>query len=231
MNADPLDIPLDTKLRFRSSAKQTIIETLWGETFTNSMQFLDSELRFTVYLRYYERECRHSSGSVPFNTHRQVLDAISVLSAERHAPFSVLQLAISNRISSFSTAVAGAQKMGITLCLRLWLMLNIRDPQEGLHVAGMRVITLDDTVPVLSAPRNKPATNNFNLSTEEDILDSNFHILNLKRLADVEVVPTNSLADHLYLDEETGSRRLHIFRCGFFLSAHLKQTMRTPYCS
>ncbi|KAF8252062.1 hypothetical protein K440DRAFT_484228, partial [Wilcoxina mikolae CBS 423.85] len=52
-------------------------------------------------------------------------------------------------------------------------------------------------------------------------LDSNFHILNLKRLADIEVVPTNNLADHLYLDEETGKKRLHIFRCGYFLSAHL----------
>ncbi|KAF8541814.1 hypothetical protein BDD12DRAFT_803383 [Trichophaea hybrida] len=120
--------------------------------------------------------------------------------------------------------------MGITLCLRLWLMLNVRDRQEGNHVTSTRVVTLDDTAPVLSAPKRKPATSNLVFATEVRILDNNFHILNLERLADIELVPTNNLADHLYLDEETGRRRLFIFRCGYFLSAHLAPSRRTAHC-
>jgi len=231
MSADPLHIPLDTKLNVLPSTKQAILETLWGERFTDPTHFLDNERCFAVYLQYYERECRHSSERAPFETHRQLLDAISVLSDERWKPFQELLNDFSTRFLSFSVASTTDQKMGITLCLRLWLMLNIRDREEPYHVAGMTVITLDDTAPVLSALRKMPLSNNFAPPTEEDVLDSNFHILNLKRLADIEIVPTNNLADHLYLHEEAGSRQLHIFCCGYFLSAHLAPTLRTPYCS
>ncbi|KAF8242058.1 hypothetical protein K440DRAFT_566606, partial [Wilcoxina mikolae CBS 423.85] len=51
-------------------------------------------------------------------------------------------------------------------------------------------------------------------------LDDEFHALNLKRLADINIVPTDNLADHLRLDTNDG-RRLHVFRCGYFLMCSL----------
>ncbi|KAF8541813.1 hypothetical protein BDD12DRAFT_468673 [Trichophaea hybrida] len=110
MSTDPLNIRLNTELRCRSSAKQTIIETLWGEQFTDTTQFQNNEPRFAIYLRYYERECRLSSGGVPFDTHRQVLDAISVMSDERHKPFHVLQTALSAKFPSFDAASTGIKR-------------------------------------------------------------------------------------------------------------------------
>ena len=85
------------------------------------------------------------------------------------------------------------------------------------------------TAPVLSAPQRKPATRSLVFATEDEILDSNFNILNFERLADIELVLTNNLADYLSLDEETGYRRLFIFRCGYFLTFVLLR--RTSHCS
>jgi len=227
MNRDPLDIPLTSKLGPLPAAKQTIVNTLWSEEVPES-RFLYNEPRFTLYLRYYERECRHSANTVPFQSHREVLSAVTTISCQRDSSGEVLRAVLAEECRSFRMALSQSQNLGITLCLRLWLMINIRDRSDGNIVAGTRTIEWDSSVSVLSFVETKLAGAGASSAVvSKGTLDEEFHVLNLDRLADINIVPTENLADHLYLDRKRQPQRLYVFRCGYFLELHLKPSKGT----
>ncbi|KAF8537287.1 hypothetical protein BDD12DRAFT_982252 [Trichophaea hybrida] len=247
---DLSSIALTEKLGRLTTVKQTIIATLWGGTFSKS-QLCYNEPRFAIFLGYYERECRHSASTVPFQNHQQILDAITTISCHQNKVGEELREDLATACQPFRVAHSQSQNLGITLCLRLWLMINIRDGSDGNIVAGTRNIVWDYNVSVLSFVRKTLAgtkasppvlfeicktklavssspgdterglANLQQVSVGKNTLDEDFHIISLDHLADIDIVPTENLADHLYLDKTAHPKRLYVFRCGYFVALHL----------
>jgi hypothetical protein len=225
---DPLDIALTENLTHLPVVKNTIIHTLWGENIPDE-QYAYSEPRYTAYLKYYENECRHSARTVPFSTHRQTVDAVMAISGARQQPFDDLRSILAANWPTFATSPPESQILGITLCLRLWLMINIRDRKDGGIVAGARDIEWGDSISVDSFIQRSLSDGPIRPSTDRKGFDDEFNAPSLERLANVNLVFTDNLADHLVFHQDT--RRLHIFRCGFFLAAHLSPSNQTTLCS
>ncbi|KAF8243549.1 hypothetical protein K440DRAFT_664079 [Wilcoxina mikolae CBS 423.85] len=227
---DPLNIALTEDLSHLPVVKNAIITTLWGENISDE-QYAYNEPRYIAYLKYYENECRHSARTVPFTTHRETVDAIMAISGARQQPFGDLQniLAEKKRWPTFATSPPEWQTRGITLCLRLLLMINIRDRRDGGIVAGARDIEWSDNFSVVSFVQSSLPDGRVTFSTDDKCLDDGFNVLSLERFANVHLVFTDNLADHLVFHRET--RRLHIFRCGYFLTLHLSPSDRTTLCS
>jgi len=225
---DPLSIPLTEDLTNLPFVKNTIITALWGENIPEE-QYAYNEPRFIAYLKYYENECRHSARTVPFSTHRQTLDAIIAISDARQKPFDDVRNILATSCPTFATSQPESQTLGVTLCLRLWLMINIRDRRDGGIVAGVRDIEWNDSISVASFIQSSLPDGSATFSTDEKSFDDEFNVLSLKRLAGVRLVFTDNLADHLVFHRDT--RRLHIFRCGYFLALHLSISDRTTLCS
>jgi len=230
VDPDLLDIALTEDLTHLPAVRKTIITTLWGENIPDE-QYAYNEPRYIAYLKYYENECRHSARTVPFSSHRQTVDAIKAISEKRQQPFDVLRNTVATRWPTykFATSPPESQTLGITLCLRLWLMINIRDRREGGIVAGARDIEWGDSVSVDSFIQSSLFNSPTRPSTDRKGFDDKFNALSLERLANVNLVFTDNLADHLVFHQDT--RRLHIFRCGFFLAVHLSPSNQTTLCS
>jgi len=135
---DPLDLKLSCILS--REARYTILIDLWGHAF-KLKEYINNESQFSPYFTYYEHECQQTTvgGVLPFSKHRQVLDAIVTISTARSQPYNELLELLGTKFLAFKEASRSDQNLGVTLCLRLWLMINVRDPTvDGNIVPGAR---------------------------------------------------------------------------------------------
>jgi hypothetical protein len=128
MKTVPLELGLYLPLSL--NAKYTIVTKLWGYTST-LQEFIDNESQSyaSAYFTYYGNECRQTirGASVPFHTHRQVLNAIVTISTTRIQPYDQLRELLEKQFLAFREASRYNQNLEVTLCLRLWMMMNVRD--------------------------------------------------------------------------------------------------------
>ncbi|KAF8535181.1 hypothetical protein BDD12DRAFT_753359 [Trichophaea hybrida] len=87
----------------------------------------------------------------------------------------------------------------------------------------------NDSFSVASFVQSSLPDGRVTFSIDDKSLDDGFNVLNLKRFANVHLVFTDNLADHFVFHRDT--RRLHIFRSGYFLTLHLSPSNRTTLCS
>ncbi|KAF8243153.1 hypothetical protein K440DRAFT_637770 [Wilcoxina mikolae CBS 423.85] len=229
--ADPLHIDLSSVLSLE--AKHTIIATLWDSSLA-LVDYSDNEHRFSAYLTYYEHECQQMSVGgrgllLPFFTHRQVLDTIVTISTARSQPYNELQELLREKYPVFQKASQDNQNLGITLCLRLWLMINIRDPTDGNSVAGVRKVVWNKPVSVMSFIQETLSKNAVSSRENPASCSSHeFNAYNLDRMANIRIQFTANLVDHLIYDDDT--HRLLVFHFNSFLTAHLMPLKQNSVC-
>ncbi|KAF8531199.1 hypothetical protein BDD12DRAFT_810907 [Trichophaea hybrida] len=163
------------------------------------VDYSDNEHQFSAYLTYYEHECQQ----------------ISELLGKKHP--------------TLQKASQDIQNLGVTLCLRLWLMINIRDPTDGNSVAGVRKIVWNEPVSVMSFIQETLAKNTESSRENPASCSSHeFNACNLDHMANIRIRFTANLVDHLIYDADI--HRLLVFHFNSFLMAHLVPPNQNSAC-
>ncbi|KAI4191030.1 MAG: hypothetical protein LQ346_004816 [Caloplaca aetnensis] len=112
----------------------------------------------------------------------------------------------------------------IDLALRLWLMLNVLDDRQGIHLDQNRAIQWGEeaTLQDFAQEQFVQAT-----SSQNQVLDHDFVAVNIVRLSGVEVKWSHSLHDHLSIEHKNGRRLLKIYPFKQWLLFHLRWIERS----
>jgi len=225
-----LDAAIDKPLKVPT--KRGIIARLWKQPVAlsgrglGSAQFQYNEPKFRPYLSYYANEClrharNHSTNGLIVNTHGQILDTIDVIRENRSRTRHELREILLEKLDYFAERSEEQINLCLAFCVRLWLMINVRDVTDPTTVIGSIAIQWEDGMSLDGLLRCKlihqlPSSNN------PAILSPQFTARNLERFARIILRPTASLADHLQLHPQYNPPRLDVFHYSSFLKAQLE---------
>ncbi|KAH6889962.1 hypothetical protein B0T10DRAFT_43906 [Thelonectria olida] len=197
------------------NTKATISNAFWGCRSSVNRQLNATSIDLEPYWRYYTNQCDralHDGGQhIATRTHRDVVDTVSKLKA------GVLRTDLKSDLkSNLTSSHANEDELlenSVNLAATLLLMTSFGSYSYG--YSGRSLLqwtdgTLRDFVHGYFAPVADP------LSIHDNIrLEKNFNALNLGRIAGLEIVWTDNIADHLRLaDHDT---RVHVFHHASFL--------------
>ncbi|MCJ1455807.1 hypothetical protein MMC28_006163 [Mycoblastus sanguinarius] len=170
-----------------------IIERFWNKRVLNDR--LDT---YGAYFRYYELESKRlylgvskrdpDHGALAATTHEDITFVVTALSKGRNSRRREIRQTLQSR---FPHSDDLAIDESINLALRLWLMLNVLDDHQNVHLKQTPAIQW-----------NEQATLK---------LDHDFTALNLVRYSGIEIRWTSSLQDHLSLERKHHRRFLKIY--------------------
>jgi hypothetical protein len=218
----PLEIP--TKLG--------IITRLWKHSFglsgrgLGSTQFQYNEPKFRPYLSYYANEClrharSHSTKGLIVNTHGQILDTIDIIRENQSRTRRELKEILLEKLDYFAERSEEQINLCLAFCVRLWLMINVRDVTDPTTVMGSIVIYWEDGMS-LDGLLQSCLLHQLPSSNNPVILSQQFTARNLERFARITLRPTASLADHLQLHPQYNPPRVDVFHYSSFLKAQLE---------
>lgn len=205
---DPLDGILNQPVS--PDARAEIVCQLWG---TQTPGPVPSESRaWDAYFSYYRRESsvafadqgKHTS----IRTHRDLLRTARLLrdkQSEQEVKTELRQMLTRQRLP------AEEQRMlegSLRLATRLLLMVNIGPlPSEvsGDHALGWSQGSLQQTIHDHFDVPITPVTD-----PQHEVLGADFTCRNVEHIADIEIVPTNNLLDHLRLVDR--DKKLYVFQ-------------------
>src|ERR1700761_2857435 len=130
----------------------------------------------------------------PIQTHRQAIEVVEILqqnvaTAYRgHVRKQVRQMLSSPQSSNFE-----AEDKAIDLALRLWLMINFRDPQHIGHGQGRPCIVWRDNCPLSAQLDSLFKRSTMELSPSQRRLHPNFKAVNLVNICRMELRWTSSI--------------------------------------
>lgn len=204
----------------------TIIDSFWGPSPHGSLYVCDDN-SFEAYFQFYFKECEHAlhdGGRHVFaRTHQDILDIVNLLKDDRARDEvqDFLRTKLSRHFPNEDELIDSA----LDLAARLLVMVDVGELPFG--YSGRRQLNwtkgcLKDfvheyfcTPPVLSRERVK--------------LGRIFNAVNLGRIAGVELLPTDNLADHLRLtDDDT---KLLVFYHASFLKRQAHKYVRLSFSS
>jgi len=201
--------------------KNTIFSHLWGGRTTTSatgQRLCGSDpdaIDLDAYWTYYTKECSnalHDSGRhVATRTHADIIDCVSMLRSGMLR--DDIKSALHSRLSSQHTNEDEMLDNSIDLAASLLLMANFGSYSYGF--SGQSSVcwnkgSLQEFLQRYFEPERK-------LANENVKLEKIFKASNLDRIAGLEIVWTDNLADHLRMTDD--DKRVHIFHHASFLEA------------
>ena len=201
-----------------------IISTLWTEP-------QDVE-KYTAYFNFFAQECdawRLNGLDVAINTYRDFLNLVQHLRSHRGDSkcseammsfFSPLPPQQGTLAPSPRAALTADQRIlnAIHLTVCLWLMLRPWSPELTSHQAKSTLEwkdteSLDDFIHK-AFPKAPLET-----IQKETLWQKPLNLYTLNRIGGFDIIWTNHLADHLYLDEDVGST-IHLYHHACVLESH-----------
>jgi hypothetical protein len=188
--------------------------------------------RCTTYISFYNRtwnmlglELHAEAGTTQSITKEQVRVIVETISSEvskaRTCQRVALRAALSHD-SQFQNLSTESLNQAISVALRLWLVLNIR---EGRTAPGTKPIKWNDEISLQDlVAKQFPSPRLLKELSEQRfdfVLPSNFTVVNLRRFSGIKVDWTYSLNEHLDLDRD--HRRLKIFPLKYYLQGVRKR--------
>ena len=181
--------------------------------------------RYEPYFEYYQNEMKALSigldeesqllRRMAAKTHEDIRLIVDTLAKERDSDLAKVIAEVKTIFPNHSdddTAI----KLSIDLALRVWLLLNVREPSNNLNtvnVGNMELLCWTSDTSTLQEFVNRQFLRSVSpahdISVSESRLDGDFTAYNLNRLYNITIQWTHSLADHLRFDLE--DRVLHIF--------------------
>lgn len=227
--------------------RSKILLGIWGERANIEQQ------AFNAYFQYFTRECeawRLSGCPIAIQTYRDLLELVEHLKTHRrdvrgspsiYAFFppcpppdrqvqpQSLPLSPTQMLSPLSMRCSGCERDGvknaIDLTVSLWLMLNIATP--GLrsfpgrsYLVWRETESLNDFIE-RSLPVNRPIS----IASR---WPQSLNLYNLERIGGFEIVWTDHLADHLFLDEDLGTIKIYHHVC--VLQSHQTRDLAKYVC-
>ncbi|KAH7397960.1 hypothetical protein BKA64DRAFT_53869 [Cadophora sp. MPI-SDFR-AT-0126] len=204
---DPLRFALNTPLS--DAAKVAIVSSLWNFAFGISDPNGDP-LKLATYLRYYEEQCReflHQCTSrrlvVCTKTHRDVVMLVHLLRlANIGAPSTKGEIVAALRtVIPLADPLASDDVLSdaVDFGARLMLMMDIRADRRGNHVINQVPIQWGDCT--LRIVIHSQFNTTKELSTPVR-LERIFTAASLEHIANIKIVWTDNLADHLRMSED-----------------------------
>ena len=191
-----------------------ITSCFWGQRPSNH-----ENRQFSPYFRYFTSECeawRLSGNSVALHNYRDLLGLVEYLKHNSTEPRTTLQMQM--LASRSSDTAPESVRNALYLAVRLWLMLNVgprdltlfhcRSTLEWTEDQSLQTLiatTFPQTQMMPTAPRWQRSLNAYNLT----------------RIGGFEIVWTDHLPDHLYLNEDLGS--VSLYHHAFILQQHKNQ--------
>ncbi|KAL4874551.1 hypothetical protein BJY04DRAFT_225862 [Aspergillus karnatakaensis] len=213
-----------------ATTKQLMTEGLWGplpavQRFSNGEP--PQELNLDAYFHFYTTSCarvfHNSGGNLSVQTHRQILGIIQQLRRGETRDLIRNSLSCSDPVAQVDDS--------ISLAAQLLLMLNFASPRYAISGTTQLSWATDGAI---SASIHDHFFSRRQLDDVFISLDSSFTAYNVEKLAGIEIVWTDNLADHLRLVE--GDGKVAIFHHVTFLECQhnsllppnlAKETLRT----
>ena len=189
-----------------------IISSLWTQP-------QDVE-KYRAYFNFFAQECdawRLNGLDVAIDTYRDFLNLVQHLRSHRGETICCPAM-----MSFFPPHRRGDSALNsIYLTVRLWLMLWPESPgltgyQAQSTLEWNDTESLDDFIRK-SLPKAAPGT-----IRERNLWQKPLNLYTLNRIGGFDIIWTNNLADHLYLDEDVGST-IHLYHHACVLESHYSE--------
>ena len=193
-----------------------ISHTFWPSTHGGTSQ--PDEISQPAYFQYFRSELeawRLSGSPVALETYRDLLELVKLLRVNRHerrdspSILGFFQQSSSNALTAHAANTHPTQhesvsmRNAIDLAIRLWLMLNVVSEKTALFPARSSLVWTD--AQSLNMFIEKYFTSgNATIGRTSDLAIS-FNAHDLKYIGGFDIVWTDHLADHLYLNEDLGT--------------------------
>jgi len=201
--------------------KQVILECLGKTTSSVTPSALCSkpEEKHKAFLQYYELECR-SSDQLYVISHRLLISLVQLLPNYRNKCKAAIQVEVKKLFTTAnhaSTFEPKAESLALALALRIWLMVNIRSPDEDMScfVPGRSIFTWNDDSSSTLEEFIKDSIPVPDYTQYSQSFPASFNGRNLVKIGDLTIHWTNNLADHLAYSAE--HKRLDLFHFTSFL--------------
>jgi hypothetical protein len=216
-----LDSALQSYLEY--DTKSAVIEQLWGPK-PLPQQLNNGEVNFhlnaEVYFKYYTEQCglalhdggRHTSA----RTHRDTLEIVKHLRDSSQSRDSIVQLLNPKLLNPKPANEIEMLNGSIDLAARLLLMVDFGSLQYGFSGQEQLVWDHGSLKEFIHDYFDVPPA----LGNEGVKLQKMFNARNLGRIAGVEIVWTNNLADHLRMIDE--DKKVAVFHHASFLEYQQK---------
>jgi len=190
--------------------------------------------RYFEYFEYYEAELRRLTlgisrqswqlKTIAAKTHNDILHTVKILSEQMNSNRPSMRDSL--RDSCYKGADDVSINRTIDFALRLWLMLNVRDPCFELDTPDTPIIQWDEKSSLESfVSRQFPPTKS-PVYVRESRLDPCFTVVNMIRICGLKLEWSEHLEDHLRLDRLTKVLRIYPYK--LCLSAHLETSEKAP---
>ena len=245
MNPAPdLDQPL---LPYHSVTPESIDRNLRSQIISSLWTEPQGVEKYTAYFNFFAQECdawRLNGLDVAIDTYRDFLNLVQHLRTHRGDSEAMMSffpplppqqspLALSPRAAltadqrasplarRYSHCSKESALNAIYLTVRLWLMLRPGSPESAGHQAKSTLEwkdteSLDDFIRK-SLPKAAQGS-----IQEKTLWQKPLNLYTLNRIGGFDIIWTNHLADHLYLDEDVGST-IHLYHHACVLESHYSE--------
>lgn len=189
-----------------------VISCLWGKRST------DYDLcQFSWYFRYFASECeawRLSGNTVALHQYHDLLALVEYLKAHPTEPRATLEshMLATQPLDTEPESVRNA----LYLAVRLWLMLNVGPPHLTIFQCRSTLDWVEDQSLFSMIAATFPQARTMPTSVR---WQRSLNACSLTRVGGFEVVWTDHLADHLYLNEDLGT--ISLYHHAFVLQQYL----------
>ena len=168
---------------------------------------------------------KHILPMLTVQTHVDLQNVVRTLSTNPHANLST---ACSNVKHLFPDYCDESIRKSIDLALRVWLMLNTREPPETYNIRSIPPIKWDYYGLSLTdfVASQFPSTGSF-IPLSESTVDNRFTAYSLNHLCRMTVVWTTCLAEHLYLNLGSWTLKIYPYKICLFDHANASRTSPT----
>ncbi|KIW30848.1 uncharacterized protein PV07_02541 [Cladophialophora immunda] len=148
-------------------------------------------------------EYRANRWKFPIHTHRHAIEVVEILQMNAStAHRDEVRKQVRQRLSLPPTSSFEAEDEAIDFTLRLWLMINFRDPQHVGLGQGRPPIVWRNNRTLSAQVESLFAKSTTELSPLQRRLHPNFKAVNLVNICRLKLKWTSSLEDHLRLDRD-----------------------------
>ena len=148
----------------------------------------------------------------PIQTHHQAVEVVEILQMNVSTPHhDEVRRQVRQKLSLPETSNFEAEDQAINLALRLWLMINFRDPQH-IGLGQGRPCIVWNSCNLSTQVESLFQSSTTELSPSQTRLHPNFKAVNLVNICRLKLRWTSSLEDHLRLDREHNTLWIFVFR-------------------
>jgi hypothetical protein len=188
-------------------------------TFFHTKGAVQLQSFYKTYFEYYERELKRLRigiapplwivSTLAAKSHEDVLHIARTLSTQKCSTRPVIRELLRLR---FKYADDLAIDRSIDLTLRLWLMLNVRDPQLRVLDHQKPALHWQDDCSLEEFVTSQFPPSIWSLEARESRLDPFFTAANMARICGLKLEWTESLEDHLRLDRRDKVLRIYPYK-------------------